>query len=226
MEPAVTRILLADDHGLVRQGLRLILDGEPDLAVVAEAGDGAEAVELAAPRRRRPGHPRHRHAADDRPAGGPRDSPAARPDVRILMLSMYDNEQYFFEALKAGACGLRAEVGRRPRPGRGVPGGEARRAVPVRRARSPRSSATTCERNRQRRRACPSSILTPREEEIVKLIAEGHSSKEIADTAGHQRQDRRPAPGEHPAEARHARPARPDPLRHPRRAGRALTEPP
>jgi len=42
-----TRILLADDHGLVRRGLRLILDGEPDLQVVAEAGDGAEAVERA-----------------------------------------------------------------------------------------------------------------------------------------------------------------------------------
>ena len=43
-----TRILLADDHGLVRRGLRLILDGEPDLRVVAEAGDGAEAVEKVA----------------------------------------------------------------------------------------------------------------------------------------------------------------------------------
>ena len=43
-----TRILLADDHALVRRGLRLILDGEPGLTVVAEAGDGAQAVELAA----------------------------------------------------------------------------------------------------------------------------------------------------------------------------------
>ncbi len=43
----VTRILLADDHALVRRGVRLILEGEPDLSVVAEAGDGREAVELA-----------------------------------------------------------------------------------------------------------------------------------------------------------------------------------
>uniref|UniRef100_UPI0035572296 response regulator transcription factor n=1 Tax=Nonomuraea rhizosphaerae TaxID=2665663 RepID=UPI0035572296 len=48
MDPRETRILLADDHALVRHGLRLILDAEPDLTVVAEAGDGAEAVERAA----------------------------------------------------------------------------------------------------------------------------------------------------------------------------------
>jgi len=99
-----TRILLADDHALVRRGLRLILDGEPDLRVVAEAGDGAEAVEKVA-------------------AGGvdlaildiamprmtglqaAREMTRRASDVRILMLSMYDNEQYFFEALKAGASG-------------------------------------------------------------------------------------------------------------------------
>ena len=74
-----TRILLADDHALVRRGLRLILDGEPDLRVVAEAGDGAEAVEKAARGRRRPRHPRHRHAPHDGPAGGPRDVAAGAP---------------------------------------------------------------------------------------------------------------------------------------------------
>ncbi len=47
MEPGKTRILLADDHALVRRGLRLILDSEPDLVVVAEAGDGSEAIEFA-----------------------------------------------------------------------------------------------------------------------------------------------------------------------------------
>ena len=50
--PLKTRILLADDHAVVRRGLRLVLDAEPDLEVVAEAGDGAEAVERA----RRRGH--------------------------------------------------------------------------------------------------------------------------------------------------------------------------
>ena len=99
-----TRILLADDHALVRRGLRLILDGEPDLRVVAEAGDGAEAVEKVA-------------------AGGvdlaildiamprltglqaARELSRTLPQTRILILTMYDNEQFFFEALRAGASG-------------------------------------------------------------------------------------------------------------------------
>jgi len=98
------RVLLVDDQPLIRSGFRALLEAEPDIEVVAEAGDGAEAVEKVA-------------------AGGvdlaildiamPRMTglQAAREmtrrvsDVRILMLSMYDNEQYFFEALKAGASG-------------------------------------------------------------------------------------------------------------------------
>ena len=60
------------------------------------------------------------------------------PELRVLMLSMHDNEQYLFEALKAGRVRLRAQVGGRPRSRRGVPGGAARRAVPVSRRRSPR----------------------------------------------------------------------------------------
>ena len=99
-----TRILLADDHALVRRGLRMILDAEPDLTVVAEAADGTEAVAAAT-------------------AGGvdlavldiampqmtgiqaARQISRNAPDVRILILSMYDNEQYFFESLRAGASG-------------------------------------------------------------------------------------------------------------------------
>ncbi|GAA3212973.1 hypothetical protein GCM10020256_12770 [Streptomyces thermocoprophilus] len=98
------RILLADDHALVRRGVRLILDREPDLEVVAEAGDGAEAVEAA-----------RTHDADlavldiamPRLTGlqAARELAALRPGLRILMLTMHDNEQYFFQALKAGASG-------------------------------------------------------------------------------------------------------------------------
>ncbi|MFC7588433.1 response regulator transcription factor [Nonomuraea antimicrobica] len=137
-----TRILLADDHALVRRGLRLILDAEPDLEVVAEAADGAEAVaaasevevdlavlDIAMPRMT------GLQAA--------REISRRAPGVRILILSMYDNEQYFFEALKVGASGYvlksvadqdlleacRATMRGEPflYPGR-----------------SPRSSATTC----------------------------------------------------------------------------------
>ena len=101
-----------------------------------------------------------------------------RSALRILMLSMHDNEQYFFGALKAGACGYvlksvadetsSAPAGRRC---------EASRSSTRRRERAgprlPRPPAT--------RRADPGPVLTPREDEVVKLIAEGRSSKEIAD---------------------------------------------
>lgn len=179
MEPGKTRILLADDHALVRRGLRLILDSEPDLVVVAEAGDGAEAVELssagdvdlaildiAMPRMT------GLQAARElfrRPAG-----------VRVLMLSMYDNEQYLFEALKAGASGyVLKSVADRDLV-------EACRAAMRGEPFLYPGAVTALIRDylqRERRgEHIPERILTPREEEIVKLIAEGHSSREIADT--------------------------------------------
>src|SRR3954470_3505851 len=102
--PLKTRILLADDHTIVREGVRVILNAEPDLEVVAEAGDGAEAVELA--------------LNEDidlaildvtmpRLTGlqAAAELSKRRPDLKILILSMHDKEQYFFEALKAGASG-------------------------------------------------------------------------------------------------------------------------
>ena len=179
MEPGKTRILLADDHGLVRRGLRLILDGEPDLVVVAEAGDGAEAVELSS------GGDVDLAILDiamPRMTGlqAAREMSRRAPGVRILMLSMYDNEQYFFEALKAGASGyVLKSVADRDLV-------EACRAA-MRGEPFLYAGAVTAlirdylQRNRQGGQI-PNSILTPREEEIVKLIAEGHSSKEIGDT--------------------------------------------
>ncbi|MBU2111906.1 MAG: response regulator transcription factor [Actinobacteria bacterium] len=173
-----TRILLADDHALVRRGLRMILDAEPDLTVVAEAVDGTEAVAAAA-------------------AGGvdlaildiampqmtgiqaARQISRSAPDVRILILSMYDNEQYFFEALRAGASGyVLKSVADRDLI-------EACRAA-MRGESFLYPGAVTAlirdylERDRRGDRM-PDSILTPREEQITKLIAEGNSTKEIAD---------------------------------------------
>ena len=179
MNTSRTRILLADDHALVRRGLRLILDSEPDLRVVAEAGDGAEAVELAVrgeidlavldiamPRMT------GLHAA--------RELARRAPTVRVLMLSMYDNEQYFFEALRAGACGyvLKSVADRDLL--------EACRAAMRGEPFLYPGAVTALIRDYLRRARqgddLPESILTPREEEVVKLIAEGHSSKEIAET--------------------------------------------
>jgi len=102
--PPPVRILIADDHALVRRGLRLVLDNEPDMTVVAEATDGAKAVEGAL-------DPDVDLAILDvampRLTGiqAARELARRRPQLRMLMLSMYDNEQFLFEALRAGASG-------------------------------------------------------------------------------------------------------------------------
>src|ERR671916_761608 len=102
--PLKTRILLADDHEVVRNGLRMVLDSAPDLQVVAQAGDGAEAVELAL------SEDVHLAVLDvtmPRMTGlqAALELSKRKPELRVLILSMHDNEQYFFEALKAGASG-------------------------------------------------------------------------------------------------------------------------
>jgi DNA-binding NarL/FixJ family response regulator len=176
---AKTRILLADDHALVRRGLKMILDAEPDLEVVAEAADGAEAVAAAS-----------EDAVDlaildiamPRMTGlqAAREISRRAPAIRILILSMYDNEQYFFESLKVGASGyvLKSVADQDLL--------EACRAT-MRGEPFLYPGAVTAlirdylQRSREGERM-PESILTPREEEIVKLIAEGNSAKEIAET--------------------------------------------
>ncbi|MFD0902073.1 response regulator [Actinomadura sediminis] len=170
------RILLADDHALVRRGVRLILDGEPDLRVVAEAGDGAGAIALL-----RGGVEADLAVLDvamPRMTGlqAARELTRAFPELRVLMLTMHDNEQYLFEALKAGAAGYvpktladrdliaacRAAMRGEPFLYPGAAGTLIRAYLD--RARDGRSD----------------DVLTPREEEVLKLVAEGHSSKEIA----------------------------------------------
>lgn len=167
--PLVARVLLADDHTIVRQGLCAILDRQPDLRVVEQAGDGAEAV-------------RRGLAAEldlaildvsmPKLTGlqAARQLVAHRPGLRIVMLSMHDNEQFFEEAIRAGASGyvLKSEADEVLV--------EACRAVlrgaPFQYPRAGRGPA---------RRTAPSAPLTPRETEIVKLIAEGHTAKEIGE---------------------------------------------
>jgi DNA-binding NarL/FixJ family response regulator len=173
-----TRILLADDHAVVRRGLRMVLEAEPDLEVVDEVGDGIDAVQSALscdvdlaildvtmPRMT------GLHAA--------RELHRRKPNLRILMLSMHENERYLYEALKAGAAGYvvkavadrdLVEAVRAAMRGEKFlyPGAvtpliadflhSVHQDLPVR-----------------------EDPLTPREQEIVKLVAEGYSSKEIAD---------------------------------------------
>ncbi|KWX00490.1 regulator [Carbonactinospora thermoautotrophica] len=177
-EATKTRILLADDHALVRRGVRLILDSEPDLTVVAEAGDGAEAIEKA-----RINQPDLAilDIAMPRLTGmqAARELSRLQPDLRILILTMYDNEQYFFEALKAGACGyVLKSVADRDLV-------EACRAAMRDEPFLYPGAVTALIRNYLDRAregdSIPAKAITVREEEILKLVAEGHSSKEIAD---------------------------------------------
>ncbi len=171
------RIMLADDHALVRAGIRRILEAEPDLTVVAEASDGAEAVDIA---RRTELDLAVLDVSMPEMTGlqAAREIARRSPSVRILMLSMHDNEQYFFTALQAGANGYvlksaadedlvaacRAALRGEPFLYAGV--------------------ASTLVRDyldRLRRgERLPRAVLTEREDQVVKLIAEGYSSKEIA----------------------------------------------
>jgi DNA-binding NarL/FixJ family response regulator len=173
--PLKTRILLADDHTLVREGLRMVLETQPDLEVVSEAGDGVEAVQLAL---RNDVDLAILDVAMPKMTGlqAARELQARRPDVKVLMLSMHDSEQYFFEALKVGASGYVLKSG----ANRDLV--EACRAVMRGQPFLYPAAVTTLIRDYLdgRADALPEDLLTPRERDVVKLIAEGHTSEEIA----------------------------------------------
>jgi DNA-binding NarL/FixJ family response regulator len=168
------RILVADDHGIVRSGIRLLLERQPDISVVAEASDGVEAVEAALAAR--PdlcildvGMPRMTGLQ------AAREIRSHLPDTRVLMLSMHDDEHYLYEALTAGASGyvLKREadqdlVGAIRAVGRG----EAFLTNAAERTIIRQWMADGAEG--------PVIPLTPREEEVVKLIAEAYTNAQIA----------------------------------------------
>lgn len=172
----ITRILLADDHAMVREGLKALLDAQPDFQVVAEAADGADAVAAALAQDidlaildvsmpRLTGIQAARRLAEH------------RPDVRTLILSMHDNEQFFFEALRAGASGYVLKT--------------AAHADLIAACRMtlrgepflyPRGVAALIREFLERGPgAVEQDPLSARESEIVKLIAEGHSGRSIAE---------------------------------------------
>ena len=177
--PLKTRVLLADDHTVVRSGLRMVLDSEPDIEVVAEAGDGAEAVDKALST---DVDLAILDVAMPRMTGlqAAAELQRRRPALRVLMLSMHDDERYFFEALKAGASGyvLKSAANRDLV--------EAIRAAMRGEPFLYPAAVTALIRDYLERarhgEATPEDPLTPREQEVVKLIAEGHTSDEIAET--------------------------------------------
>jgi DNA-binding NarL/FixJ family response regulator len=173
-----TRVLIADDHAIVRRGLRLILDGEPDMEVVGEAGDGAEAVRLV---REIEPHLAVLDVSMPRLTGlqAAHQLTKLAPDVRILMLSMHDNEQYFFEALRAGASGyvLKSAIDRDLVEGCRA----AMRGEPFFYADAIKALIRDHLDRVGQGEALSGDALTDRESEIVKLIAEGHTSRQIAE---------------------------------------------
>jgi DNA-binding NarL/FixJ family response regulator len=167
------KVLIADDHGIVRSGVKLLLDRQPDIEVVAEAEDGVEAVAQAI---------RHRPDVAVLDVSMPRmtglqathEIKQQAPDTQVLILSMHDDERYLFEALRAGAAGYVLKqaadqdlVDAVRAAGRGEPFLTA-------------SAQQTLIRDFLERGEQPAE-LTPREQEVVKLIAEAHTNKEIAE---------------------------------------------
>src|SRR4051812_45480605 len=176
MTPLKTNILIADDHPIVLNGLRTVLNAQPDLVVIAQATDGEQAVEQAL------AHPVHLAILDitmPRKTGlqAAREITQRKPEVRVLMLSMHDNEQFLFEAIRAGASGyvLKSSVDRdlveacrstmRGQPFLYPGGVQALMREYLERARAGE--------------AVHGELLTAREEEVVKLVAEAHTNDEI-----------------------------------------------
>ena len=170
------RVLLADDHALVRAGIRRILEDDPRLTVVAEAADGAEALDVAmsgdvdlaildVSMPKLTGLHVARHLAEQ------------RPQMRVLILSMHDNEEFLFEALRSGASGYVLKSAAEHDLLTACHA--ALRGEPFL---YPNALRALIRDHLDRTRRGESGLegpLTPRETEVVKLIAEGHTSREI-----------------------------------------------
>lgn len=173
------KILIADDHAFVREGTRRILEQEPDLEVVAEAGDGEEAVRL---------------ASDLKPdvaiidvampkldgIEATRRIKALCPEVAVLVLSAYDDDQFVFGLLEAGAAGylLKSVRGHEIVDAiRAVDAGESVLHPSVARKVLNRFASVSSRAQRKK----PLELLTDREMEVLKLVTKGLSNKDIAD---------------------------------------------
>jgi DNA-binding NarL/FixJ family response regulator len=175
--PLVTRILIADDFAIVREGLKKVLNAKPDLEVVAEAEDGREAVEKAL---KEDVHLAILDVSMPRMTGiqAAAELQKRKPELKTLMLSMHDSEQVLFEALKAGASGYVLKSGA------DTDIVDAVRAAMRGDSYLYPSAVTTLVRDyveRGGRGEEQFDVLTPRELEVLKLIAEAYTNKQIAD---------------------------------------------
>lgn len=170
-------ILLADDHNIVRQGLRALLESEPHFRLVGEASDGIEAVRLA--ERLKPDV-----LITDVMMPGLNGLEVARqvsrslPNTRIIILSMYTNDAYVIEAFKNGANGYVLKDSEASDLIQAV-----KEVISGNRYLSPPLSERALELYMQKLESAPSDpyeLLTTREREVLQLVAEGKTSAEIA----------------------------------------------
>jgi len=175
----MTRILIADDDALVRMGLRAVLDGEADLDVVGEAEDGRQAIEM---------------VADLRPdlvimdirmpnldgLAATREITAGDGGPQVLVLTTFELDEYVYEALRAGAAGF---VLKRIHPAdlieavRVVAGGESMVYPAATRRLVERFSSPTAGKEQARAIA----RLSEREQEVLRLLAQGRSNREMSE---------------------------------------------
>jgi NarL family two-component system response regulator LiaR len=170
----VIRVVIADDHAVVRQGLRTYLELQDDIDVVAEAADGAEAVDAAT-----------RHAPDvvlldlAMPrldgVGALRELRERAPEVRVIMLTSFGEDDRLFAALRAGAAGFLLKDTEPPDLVRAIRTAHAGQA-PL----SPATATRVVEELTRGGRGRAADLLTPRELEVLRLIARGRSNKRIA----------------------------------------------
>jgi len=169
--PPGIRLLLADDHAVVRRGLRLVLESEGDMQVVCEAGDGAEAIQAALD------NDLDLAVLDiTMPVVGglevAREIALRRPQMRIVMLSVHDDDQYVAQAMRAGAHGyVRKSAADHDLLD------ACRRVVRSQEFVEPR---TTPGPKVQHSLTGDDQRLTAREAQVLALVAQGHSAKQIA----------------------------------------------
>jgi DNA-binding NarL/FixJ family response regulator len=176
------RVLICDDHQLFRRGLRMVLEDENDIEVVAEAGDGDEAVELARE------HAPDVVVLDVRMPGrsgidAAREIRAEQPGTRILVLTISDDEDDLYEAIKAGANGYLLKEISIDEIGDAVRQIHAGQSLisPAMATKLLDEFTAMVRKDEEPKEEVPTPRLTPREMEVLQHIAKGMNNRDIAE---------------------------------------------